>query len=134
MRQGLRARRSVYGGSGEDGNTGLQNVSNPVEDETSVLPAIVPEDGGDSSGERHHSKWMVPLIVTVVVAVVVVAGLVGWRVLESRRHDAALDSCNRAVKALQGKTGPARMAVYREASGVRGESGQGCSVSQSLGR
>ena len=81
---------------GEDGNTGLQNVSNPVEDETSALPAIVPEDGGDSSGERHHPKWIVPLIVTVVV----VAGLVGWRVLESRRHDAALDSCSRAVKAL----------------------------------
>ena len=104
---------------GEDGSTGLRNMSNPVEDETSALPAIVPKDGGDSSGERHHPKWMVPLIVTVVVAVVVVAGLVGWRVLESRRHDAALDSCSRAVKALQGKTGPARIAVYREASGVR---------------
>lgn len=31
---------------GEDGSTGLRNVSNPVEDETSALPAIVPEDGG----------------------------------------------------------------------------------------
>ncbi|MBI0136563.1 MULTISPECIES: hypothetical protein [Bifidobacterium] len=103
---------------GEDGNTGLQSVSDPVEGESSDLPAIVPEDGGEPSGGGHHPKWMVPLIVTVVVAVVVVAGLVGWRVFESRRHDAALDSCSRAVKALQGKTGSARMAVYREASGV----------------
>ena len=104
---------------GEDGNTGLQSVSDPVEDETSSLPAIVPEDGGEPSGGGHHTKWMVPLIVTVVVAVVVVAGLVGWRVFESRRHDAALDSCSGAVKALQGKTRSARMAVYREASGVK---------------
>ena len=104
---------------GEDGNTGLQSVSDPVEDETSSLPAIVPEDGGEPSGGGHHPKWMVPLIVTVVVAVVVVAGLVGWRVFESRRHDAPLDSCSGAVKALQGKTSSARMAVYREASGVR---------------
>lgn len=35
---------------GEDGNTGLQSVSDPVEDETSSLPAIVPEDGGEPSG------------------------------------------------------------------------------------
>lgn len=35
---------------GEDGNTGLQSVSDPVEGESSDLPAIVPEVGGDSSG------------------------------------------------------------------------------------
>ena len=104
---------------GEDGNTGLQSVSDPVEGESSDLPAIVPEVGGDSSGGGHRSKWLVPVIVAVVVVIAAVAGLVGWRVLESRRHDAALDSCSRAVKALQGKTGPARMAVYLEASGVR---------------
>ena len=54
-----------------------------------------------------------------MVVIAAVAGLMGWRVLESRRHDVALDSCSRAVKALQGKTSPARIAVYREASGVR---------------
>ena len=104
---------------GEDGNTGLQSVSDPVEGESSDLPAIVPEVGGDSSGGGHRSKWLVPVIVAVVVVIAAVAGLVGWRVLESRRHDAALDSCSRAVKALQGKAGPARIAVYREASGVK---------------
>ena len=104
---------------GEGRNTDLQSVSDPVEGESSDLPAIVPEVGGDSSGGGHRSKWLVPAVVAVVVAVVVVAGLVGWRVFESRRHDAALDSCSRAVKALQGKTRSARMAVYREASGVK---------------
>ena len=57
----------------------------------------------------------------MVAVVVVVASLVGWRVVESRRHGAALDSCNRAVKTLQDKTDPSRMASYREASYVKTE-------------
>ena len=104
---------------GEGRNTDLQSVSDPVEGESSDLPAIVPEVGGDSSGGGHRSKWLVPAVVAVVVVVAAVAGLVGWRVFEFRWHDAALDSCSRAVKALQGKTRSARMAVYREASGVK---------------
>ena len=101
-----------------EGAEGLQSVSDPVEGEDPAPPAVVPEDGGVPSGGRHR-KWLVPVVVAVVVAVVVVAALVGWRVVENRRHDAALDSCSQAVKTLQVRTGPARMARYREASTVQ---------------
>ena len=79
---------------------------------------VVPGDGDAASGKRHP-KWLVPVIVAVAAVVLVVVGLVGWRVVESRQHDAALDSCSRAVKTLQEKTGSARMASYREASRVK---------------
>ena len=81
-------------------------------------PVVVPGDGDAASGKRHP-KWLVPVIVAVAAVVLVVVGLVGWRVVESRQHDAALDSCSRAVKTLQEKTGSARMASYREASRVK---------------
>ncbi|PKV10117.1 hypothetical protein [Bifidobacterium asteroides] len=81
-------------------------------------PVVVPEDGDAASGKRHP-KWLVPVIVAVVAVMVVVAGLLGWRVVESRRHESALDSCNRVTKTLQEKTGSAMMASYREASRVK---------------
>lgn len=84
-------------------------------------PAIVPEDGGDPSDGKPRPKWLVPVVAAVVVVVVAVAGLVGWRVFESRRHDAALDSCTQAVKAVQGRTGSDRMAQYREAAGIKAD-------------
>ena len=104
-----------------EGTMDLQSVSDPVEDEASLPPSIVPEDGGDPSDGKQRPKWLVPVIAAVVVVVVAVAGLVGWRVFESRRHDAALDSCSRAVKAVQGKTGSDRMAQYREAAGIKAD-------------
>ncbi|MDT7513180.1 hypothetical protein QRX46_07090 [Bifidobacterium sp. H1HS10N] len=104
-----------------EGTMDLQSVSDPVEDEASAPPAIVPGDGGDSSGGRPRPKWLVPVIAAFVAAVVAVAGLVGWRVFESHRHDAALDSCSRAVKAVQGKTSSGRMAQYREAAGIKAD-------------
>ena len=104
----------------DEGAAGLGSVSAPVEGEDPESPEIVPEDGGTPSGGRRP-KWLVPVVVAVVAVVVVVAGLVGWRVVENRRHGAALDSCSRAVKALQGKTGPARMARYREAAGIKAD-------------
>ena len=103
-----------------EGAAGLESMPAPVGGEVSAPAAIVPEGGGAPSNGRRP-KWMVPVVVAVVVVVVVVAGLVGWRVVESRRHDAALDSCSRAVKALQDKTGPARMARYREAAGIKSD-------------
>ena len=105
----------------DKGTIDLQSVSDPVEDEASAPPEIVPGDGGDSSGERPRPKWLVPVIAAVVVVVVAVAGLVGWRVVESRRHDAALDSCTQAAKAVQGKTSSDRMAQYREAAGIKAD-------------
>ena len=105
----------------DEGTMDLQSVSDPVEDEASAPPAIVPEDGGDPSDGKPRPKWLVPVIAAVVVVVVAVAGLVGWRVFESRRHDAALDSCSRAVEAVQGKTGSDRMAQYREAAGIKAD-------------
>ena len=104
-----------------EGTMDLQSVSDPVEDEASLPPAIVPEDGGDPSDGKQRPKWLVPVIAAVVVVVVAVAGLVGWRVFESRRHDAALDSCSRAVKAMQAKTSSDRMAQYREAAGIKAD-------------
>ena len=104
-----------------EGTMDLQSVSDPVEDEASLPPAIVPGDGGDPSDGKQRPKWLVPVIAAVVVVVVAVAGLVGWRAFESRRHDAALDSCSRAVKAVQGKTGSDRMAQYREAAGIKAD-------------
>ena len=81
-------------------------------------PVVVPGDGDAASGKRRP-KWLVPVIVAVVAVMVVVAGLLGWRVVESRRHESALDSCNRVTKTLQEKTGSAMMASYREASRVK---------------
>ena len=104
-----------------EGTMDLQSVSDPVEDEASLPPSIVPEDGGDPLDGKQRPKWLVPVIAAVVVVVVAVAGLVGWRVFESRRHDAALDSCSRAVKAVQGRTGSGRMAQYREAAGIKAD-------------
>ena len=81
-------------------------------------PVVVPGDGDAASGKRHP-KWLVPVIVAVAAMVLVVAGLVGWHVVETRQHDAALNSCSRAEKTLQEKTGSAMMASYREASRVK---------------
>ena len=103
----------------DEGAAGLESVSDPVVGEASAPPAIMPADGGAPSGGRRP-RWLVPVVVAVVV-VVVVAGLVGWRVVESRRHDAALDSCSRAVKTLQAKTGPDRLAGYRQAAGIKAD-------------
>ena len=104
----------------DEGAAGLESVSDPVVSEVSAPPAIVPEGGGAPSNGRRP-RWLVPVVVAVVVAVVVVAGFVGWRVVESRRHDAALDSCSRAVKTLQAKTGPDRLAGYRQAAGIKAD-------------
>ena len=79
---------------------------------------VVPGDGDAASG-KHHPKWLVPVIVAVVAVVVVVAGFLGWRVVESRRHESALDSCNQAMKTLHEKMDSAMMASYREASRVK---------------
>ena len=105
----------------DEGTMDLQSVSDPVEDAASAPPVIVPEDGGDPSDGKPRPKWLVPVIAAVVVVVVAVAGLVGWRVFESRRHDAALDSCTQAVKTLQGKTSSGHMAQYREAAGIKAD-------------
>ena len=97
----------------------LGSVSGPVGGEVSAPAAIVPEGGGAPSNGRRP-KWLV-LVVVALLTVVVVAGLVGWRVVENRRHGAALDSCSRAVKALKGKTGSDRLAQYREAAGIKSD-------------
>ena len=102
----------------DEGAAGLESMPAPVGGEVSAPAAIVPEDGGDPPG-KPRPRWMVPVVVAVVVVVVVVAGFVGWRVVESRRHDAALDSCSRVVKTLQAKTGPDRLAGWREAAGIK---------------
>ena len=81
-------------------------------------PVVVPGDG-DAASRKRHPKWLVPVIVAVVVVMVVVAGLLGWRVVESRRHESALDSCNRAAKALHEETDSVMMASIREASRVK---------------
>ena len=81
-------------------------------------PTVVLGDEDTTSGRRHR-KWLVAVIVAVVV--VVVAGLAGWRVVENRRHGSALESCNRAAKSLQERTSSAKMARYREASGVKAD-------------
>ena len=104
----------------DEGAAGLESMPAPVGGEVSAPAAIVPEDGGDPPG-KPRPRWLVPLVVAVVVVVVVVAGFVGWRVVENRRHGAALDSCSRAVKTLQAKTGPDRLAQYREAAGIKSD-------------
>ena len=81
-------------------------------------PTVVPGDEDTTSGRRHR-KCLVAVIVAVVV--VVVAGLAAWRVVEDRRHGSALESCNRAAKSLQESTSSAKMARYREASGMKAD-------------
>ena len=102
----------------DEGAAGLESMPAPVGGEASAPAAIVPEDGGAPSGGRHP-RWLVPVVVAVVV--VVVAGFMGWRVVENRRHDAALDSCSQAVKTLQDKTDSDRLAGYRQAAGIKAD-------------
>ncbi len=96
---------------------GLESVSDPIEDEASAPLAVMSEDGDTTLG-RRHPKWLVPVIIAVVAVVLVVSGLVCWRLVESHRHDSALDSCNRAVKTLHEKTGSDQLASYRDAADV----------------
>ena len=102
----------------DEGTMDLESVSGPVGGEASAPAAIVPEDGGDPPG-KPRPRWLVLVVVAVVA--VVVAGFVGWRVMENRRHGAALDSCSRAVKNLKGKTGSDRLAGYRQAAGIKAD-------------
>ena len=88
-------------------------------EEAEQAPLVVVPGDGDAASGKHHPKWLVPVIVAVVAVVVVVAGFLGWRVVESRRHESALDSCNQAMKTLHEKTDSAMMASYREASRVK---------------
>lgn len=99
-------------------NKDQQSEVEEAGEEAGLEQAVVPGDGDAASGKRHP-KWLVPVIVAVVAVIVVVAVLLGWRVVESCRHESALDSCNRAVKALQEETDSAMMASYREASRVK---------------
>ena len=103
----------------ENKEPGVEEVDDPEVFEQEP-PAFEPHDPTDGN-YKSRTKWLVPVIAAVVVVVVAVAGLVGWRVFESRRHDAALDSCTQAVKTLQGKTSSDRMAQYREAAGIKAD-------------
>ena len=103
----------------ENKEPGVEKVDDPEVFEQEP-PAFEPHDPTDGN-YKSRPKWLVPVIAAVVVVVVAVAGLVGWRVFESRRHDAALDSCTQAVKAVQGKTSSGHMAQYREAAGIKAD-------------
>ena len=103
----------------ENKEPGVEEVDDPEVFEQEP-PAFEPHDPTDGN-YKSRPKWLVPVIAAVVVVVVAVAGLVGWRVFESRRHDAALDSCTQAVKTLQGRTGSGHMAHYREAAGIKAD-------------
>ena len=70
-------------------------------------PAIEPVDGqepGGGSGPagKPRPKWLVPVIVVVVVAVLAAAGLIAWKVSAARSHDRALAQCSRQVRAVKG--------------------------------
>ena len=110
---------------------GLERGSNPVEDEATRLSANVSQNGGAPS-RKLRPKWLVAVIIAVIAVVVVVAGLVGWRLAENRRYDAALESCNGAVKTLQGRTGSAKMDSYREASSINADQVKDASTVQAM--
>lgn len=104
----------------ENKEPGVEEVDDPEVFEQEP-PAFEPHDPTDGN-YKSRPKWLVPVIAAVVVVVVAVAGLVGWRVFESRRHDAALDSCTQAVKTLQGKTSAGQLGLqYREAAGIKAD-------------
>ncbi|MCX8648433.1 hypothetical protein J3U01_08475 [Bifidobacterium sp. B4107] len=70
-------------------------------------PAIEPMDGqepGGGSGPagKPRPKWLAPVIVVVVVAVLAAAGLIAWKVSAARSHDRALAQCSRQVRAVKG--------------------------------
>ena len=96
-------------------------------------PVVVPGDGDAASG-RRHPKWLVPVIVTVIAVMVVVAGIVGWNLAEKRRHDAALESCNKTVKTLQNRTSSAKMDSYRDASSIKADQVKDASTVQAMAR
>ena len=69
-------------------------------------PAIGPADGqepGGGSGPagRPRPKWLVPVVILVIVAVLAVAGLAVWKASSNRSHDQALAQCSRQVRAVK---------------------------------
>lgn len=82
-------------------------VGDPEPGGDGLPPAIEPVDGqepGGGSGPagKPRPKWLVPVIVVVVVAVLAAAGLIAWRVSAARSHDRALAQCSRQVRAVKG--------------------------------
>lgn len=89
-------------------------------------PAIEPADGQEpenSSGPagRPRPKWLAPVIILVVVAVLAVAGLAVWKASSARSHDQALASCSQAARAVKGSEQRAEAAAssYLQAFAVK---------------
>ena len=110
-----------------DGSGGqLPQVDDPQPGGDGLPPAIEPVDGqepGGGSGPagRPRPKWLVPVIILVVVAVLAVAGLAVWKASSNRSHDQALASCSQAVRAVKGSEQQAEAAssTYLQAFAVK---------------
>lgn len=72
---------------GDGGTSEFETVSDPVQAQAATPPAIMPYDG-DAPSDRLRPKWLV-LAIVAAVATVVVAGLVGWPMLENHRYNSA---------------------------------------------
>ena len=98
--------------------TGSEEVKEPE-----VLKQGSPDNKAqDPSGDENGSRprWVVPVAVTAVVALLAAAGVVSWRVVSSREHTQAVERCSVAVARLEKPAGgaAARTARYQEAAAI----------------
>ena len=108
----------------ENKEPGVEEVNDPEVNDPKVFgqepAAFEPHDPTDGE-HKPRPKWLAPVIIVVVVAVLAVAGLAVWRVSSNRSHDQALASCSQAVRAVKGSEQQAEAAAstYLQAFAVK---------------
>ncbi|MCX8687437.1 hypothetical protein [Bifidobacterium sp. B4142] len=96
----------------QDQESGVEEVNDPAMFESQNPP---------DREQKLRPKWLAPVVSAGVVAVLVAAGLVGWKVYESHQHESALADCAQSVEAMQSsvKSAQATLNRYRKTAGIR---------------
>ena len=84
-------------------------------------PAMFESQNPPDRKQKPRPKWLAPVVSAGVVAVLVAAGLVGWKVYESHQHESALTDCTQSVETMQSSVKSAQAALnrYRKTAGIR---------------
>ncbi|MCX8672683.1 hypothetical protein J3T91_04030 [Bifidobacterium sp. B4001] len=96
----------------QDQESGVEEVNDPAMFESQNPP---------DRKQKPRPKWLAPVVSAGVVAVLVAAGLVGWKVYESHQHESALADCAQSVETMQSsvKSAQATLNRYRKTAGIR---------------
>ena len=105
-------RKGLMSKTNQDQESGVEEVNDPAMFESQNPP---------DREQKLRPKWLAPVVSAGVVAVLVAAGLVGWKVYESHQHESALADCAQSVEAMQSsvKSAQATLNRYRKTAGIR---------------